>query len=139
MNDLAQGSPPAICKRCGQGPASQPKLSALSSYCSTCWEAERDALRGAPVSIQFVRKGPSVCEYALVRQGKPVGRLILYRDSTTLCVRFFSLLNGESEIVLEEILTRLGFAERQGSLDVHVLHAQGESESLAIGEPQKGM
>ncbi len=129
MSETIQAAPPTLtapCKRCGRGAPSQPKLSGPPSFCSGCWEAERESLRGAPpVAVHFVRKGPSVCEYALVRQGKPAGRLILYRDSTTLCVRFFSLLNGESEVVLEETLTRLGVEQSHHTLDVHVMHANG--------------
>lgn len=118
----------ALCRRCGRGAPSHPRLSGPPAFCSDCWIREQETLRRAPpISLQFIRKGPSVCEYGLARQGESVGRLILYRDSTTLCVRFLSRLNGESELVLEEIFARLGVARSPDLLDVHVIHAQGET------------
>ena len=128
MNDHAQAVPTraeALCRHCGAGPSIYPALAGPSLVCSTCWEGELDRSRQEqpPITVQFVRKGPSVCEYQLAPQEKLVGRLILYRDSVTLCVRFFSQLDGQSEVVLEEVLTRLGVARSQDPLDVPIMQA----------------
>lgn len=118
---------PAVCRRCGGAPVSHPKLAGPASLCLECWQLERGAFVGqVPVQLRFLRKSTMACEYELVRQVETVGRLLLFRDSSTLCVRFFSQLNGDSEVVLEEVLTKLGVARPREFLDVHIMHALPE-------------
>jgi len=114
-----------FCAGCKTPSPVFPLYAGRARYCAACWEMELEKVRGDIESVRVTRKHKNALaeEHVLEKDESPIGRLILFRDSLTLCVRFLTTPTPLSLPLLDQTLRTLLGSWPHDYLDVEIISA----------------